>query len=231
MGIYDFTDYRDFLNHHAKKKKEAGLSIGAWAKRLQLKGTSSLSMILSGERDPGPKMIDRFISYFGFNESESLYFKTLIYFSKEKLDQFTYKFLLEQIKTSKLVVENKDLPSSELFKQHFHFKNHTDQYAMGEGRYFDKEDNLLRTGAVLCHWKLDSDTSTFHEKITSFNKEGKADIMSSQINTETGEITGESSGQKFTGKCSFFNDVWSGWSFLVEFPDGDIRRGLEVFFS
>ncbi len=55
-----------------------------WAKSLKLSGASSLSMIINGQRHPGPQVSAKLADYFKFNESERSYFLGLISLGKSR---------------------------------------------------------------------------------------------------------------------------------------------------
>jgi hypothetical protein len=66
LNIKNFGDYRNFLKTHfeIKQKQKPNWSLGAWAKRLDLKATSSLTKIINGEREPGDCITEKLIQYF-----------------------------------------------------------------------------------------------------------------------------------------------------------------------
>lgn len=70
-NLYRFTDFRTFLRTHFEDKKKINKhwSYGRWSKKLGLKATASLTMIINGQRDPGPKVVEAFCRYFGFNSA------------------------------------------------------------------------------------------------------------------------------------------------------------------
>jgi uncharacterized protein (TIGR02147 family) len=80
------TNYRDFLKNHAEQKQRSNpnWNYSLWARALGLSSTSSLTKVLSGDRDPGPKMIDQLVRYFKFNAEEEAQFRSLILLTKDK---------------------------------------------------------------------------------------------------------------------------------------------------
>ncbi len=99
LNLKTYGDYRDFLKAHFKEKQSQNKtwSQGLWARRLGLKGTSSLTKILTGEREPGKVISDKFIHYFNFNENETSYFCDLIRLSKIKDDPRLKVMLMEKM--------------------------------------------------------------------------------------------------------------------------------------
>lgn len=108
ISLQKFTDYRTFLLAHVQdmKKKKKSWSYGAWALSLNLKTTSSITKIINGERDPGPEIAQKLISYFDFNEKQAQYFKDLIRLQKIKNDPRLSVLLMEKM--------GKDNPDSRL---------------------------------------------------------------------------------------------------------------------
>lgn len=99
LGVQHFTDYRTFLVAYAQQMKSAkkGWSYGAWAKKLGLKTTSSITKIVQGKRDPGAEITEKLIHYFRFNKQESEYFRDLIRLYKVKDDPRLSVLLMEKM--------------------------------------------------------------------------------------------------------------------------------------
>jgi uncharacterized protein (TIGR02147 family) len=97
--VRNFTDYRAFLIAHAQDKKARNprWSYGSWAKSLGLKSTSSLTKILSGDRQPGPDLTDRLIRYFEFSPKEADYLKDLVRLNRVHRDPRLSVALLEKM--------------------------------------------------------------------------------------------------------------------------------------
>lgn len=83
-NIYDFQDYRDFLKAWFDYKKASSdyWSYGLWARKLGLKTTSALTMVIKKDRHAGPKMVEKFINYFEFGTDSESYFKELVRLNK-----------------------------------------------------------------------------------------------------------------------------------------------------
>lgn len=83
-NIYDFQDYRDFLKAWFEYKKSSSdyWSYGLWARKLGLKTTSALTMVIKKDRHAGPKMVEKFITYFDLSTDSQNYFKELVRLNK-----------------------------------------------------------------------------------------------------------------------------------------------------
>lgn len=96
-----FGDYRAFLLAHAQEKKRSNprWTFGAWAKRLGLKTTSSLTKVINGQRNPGPEITDKLIDYFSFSNGEANYFRDLVQLHKVKRDPRLSVVLMERLQS------------------------------------------------------------------------------------------------------------------------------------
>lgn len=83
-SILAYSDYREFLRNHVtqKRRRNGRWSIGVWARKLKLGSTTSLTMILNGQRNPGPIITEKLIQYFNFELRERDYFLDLIEIAK-----------------------------------------------------------------------------------------------------------------------------------------------------
>lgn len=97
-------NYRDFLLRYAEttRLRRPGFTIGSWAKAMGLKSTSSLSKILQGEREAGPEMVDRMITYFKFSKSEADQFRKLVALSKMKENEELKSSLIQSLLDAQL---------------------------------------------------------------------------------------------------------------------------------
>src|SRR3989338_4374825 len=98
-SVYQFTDYRTFLQSYAedKKKSNTNWSYGVWAKKIGMSGTAALTMIINGQRHPGNKALDLFQKYFDFSQNESEYFSDLVRLKKIKNDARLSILLMEKM--------------------------------------------------------------------------------------------------------------------------------------
>lgn len=87
-NIYDYQDYRDFLKAWFEYKKSSSdyWSFGLWARKLGLKTTSALTMVIKKDRHAGPKMVEKFLKYFEFGPDTEKYFKELVRLNKISKD-------------------------------------------------------------------------------------------------------------------------------------------------
>ncbi|MBI3017671.1 MAG: TIGR02147 family protein [Deltaproteobacteria bacterium] len=98
-SVYQFTDYRTFLQSYAedKKKVNPNWSYGVWAQKLGMSGTAALTMIINGQRHPGNKALVLFQKYFDFSQNESEYFFDLVRLKKIKNDPRLSILLMEKM--------------------------------------------------------------------------------------------------------------------------------------
>lgn len=91
--LYQYSNYRDFLNaeYYRRKTENKRFSLGAWAKRLDLKGNSALVMILNGQRHPGPNLVEKINDDLQFNSKEKSYFRDLVLYEKCRVDRAQLK--------------------------------------------------------------------------------------------------------------------------------------------
>lgn len=96
-NVYEFTDYRSFLVEfvNLKRKQQPHWSLGQWARSLDLSATTSLTMVLNGQRNPGEKLAFSLAKYFKFAPDEKAYFLNLVELSKAS-KQSRLKSILEQ---------------------------------------------------------------------------------------------------------------------------------------
>lgn len=99
--VTKFGDYRAFLIAHAQEKKRSNRrwTMGAWAKRMGLKTTSSLTKVVNGQRNPGPDITNKFIEYFSFSAEEADYFRDLVQLHKVKRDPRLSVVLMEKLQS------------------------------------------------------------------------------------------------------------------------------------
>jgi uncharacterized protein (TIGR02147 family) len=93
--LIEYQDVRQYMWDHVqlKKSENPSWSFGMWARALGLKATSSITMILHGQREIGPSIMRKLIHYFQFNEFEAQHFVELVKLSKLKRDPYLKKLL------------------------------------------------------------------------------------------------------------------------------------------
>jgi len=98
--LYDYTNYKSYLRAHVdhKKANSSHWSLGAWARVMNLKSKSLLTMILNNGRNPGPELMEKMAKYFKFNPKEKEYFFSLVLLEKSKTDAQVQALLAEKIK-------------------------------------------------------------------------------------------------------------------------------------
>jgi uncharacterized protein (TIGR02147 family) len=99
-NIFSFTSLRSFLKAHAddQKAKNPTWSYGMWAKRLGLKGTASLTMVVNGQRNAGPQMVAALVEYFKFDAKQKKYFENLANLEKVQKDSSLQYLVLQELK-------------------------------------------------------------------------------------------------------------------------------------
>lgn len=84
--IYKYNNVRSYLLAYAQetKAKRPQWSYAQWARKLELKGTASLTMILNGQRAVGPEVCEKLVRYFNFTSKERQYFLELVQLERLK---------------------------------------------------------------------------------------------------------------------------------------------------
>ena len=100
INVFNFTDYRQFLKSTfvEKKMQNKQWSYSSWAKKLDLAGTATLTMVINGERNPGKSLSQKLTSYYDFSKQEEKYFLDLIKLEKIKKDPRLSLLLIEDMK-------------------------------------------------------------------------------------------------------------------------------------
>ncbi|MCB0365297.1 MAG: TIGR02147 family protein [Bdellovibrionaceae bacterium] len=102
LSIFDFSDYRDFL-------KAAGLPGGSyshqsnnlskWAQRLGYRSASSLTMVLTGQRQPSSEMVQALAHDLKMTSAEKDFFETLVQLEKAQKSGRDPERLLEKLQS------------------------------------------------------------------------------------------------------------------------------------
>lgn len=98
-SVFHFSDYRLFLRayYRFRKNTKSHWSYGVWARKLNIRSTATLAMILSGERNPGPELLKAFSASMGLSPEEAEYFTSLVEFEKSPCDSTTRVLLREKL--------------------------------------------------------------------------------------------------------------------------------------
>ena len=93
--ICTYVDYRSFLRDYfnSEKTRDPQWSFGIWARRLQVKSKSSLTMIMKGQRRPGPGIFEKMCQYFGFNQEQREHFRRLLKLEKQTKNPSAQKIM------------------------------------------------------------------------------------------------------------------------------------------
>lgn len=115
LRVTEFADYRAFLKaYYADARlKNPRFSYGAWAKKLHTKDTSTLTKIIKGQRDPGPRLTEQFIAYFKFNESEAKYFRSMVQLEKIQGESSLRLEILDTLGRSPKASDSKTLEAAD----------------------------------------------------------------------------------------------------------------------
>lgn len=91
------SQLQHFLRDYVQEKKSSSpnWSYGVWARQMKLKSSSTLIMIVNGQRNPGPTLTKKFTAFFKFDEKESEYFTALVQLQKSKNIEETVERLEE----------------------------------------------------------------------------------------------------------------------------------------
>lgn len=82
--LRSYEDFRRYLLDHAEEKRTRNRrwTLGVWARQIGLGSTTSLTMILNGQRNPGPAITQKLIRYFAFDPADRDYFLDLVQLAK-----------------------------------------------------------------------------------------------------------------------------------------------------
>ena len=99
LQVKHYTDYKSFLSSYVEVKRKASKSwtLGVWTQQLDLKSTSSISKVLSGQRLPGKDITNKLVQHFKFSKSDEDYFRGLIRLHKVKDDPQLAVAVLEKL--------------------------------------------------------------------------------------------------------------------------------------
>jgi uncharacterized protein (TIGR02147 family) len=88
VRVFDYSSYRTYLRDYLenKRRERKSFSYGVWARQLGLKSPSTLIMILNGQRNPGPNLIDELVRHFDFKNADEKYFRDLVKLDKVRSD-------------------------------------------------------------------------------------------------------------------------------------------------
>ncbi len=88
INIYDYSDYRKFLQefYELEKSLDSSFSYRVFAAAVGM-DASLLLKILQGKRHISPKCIDDFVNFFHFKDAKAEYFREMIAYGKAKNDK------------------------------------------------------------------------------------------------------------------------------------------------
>ncbi|MCB0342126.1 MAG: TIGR02147 family protein [Pseudobdellovibrionaceae bacterium] len=122
-NVRTYQDYRQFLKDFAeyKRRQNSHWSYGTWAHSLGLKATTSISMIINGQRHPGEQILHSLVEYFGFSPNEESHFRNLVALAKSN-ETHLKNILKKEVHTSSLKQPRPPISRhlfSQIFEWHF----------------------------------------------------------------------------------------------------------------
>ncbi len=99
LDLFSYIDYRLYLEDifAARKAQDRKYTFGQWAKELGISSVSGLTMILKGQRHPGPSLTKKLIKNLELTQKEADFFMALIQAKKSsKGDNETFKAIVEK---------------------------------------------------------------------------------------------------------------------------------------
>jgi uncharacterized protein (TIGR02147 family) len=85
--------------YQEKKRANSSWSYGVWARQLELKSSSTLIMILKGQRNPSRALTKDLCRYFNFDKTEAQYFSDLVTLAKARNDVQLSLQVLKKLET------------------------------------------------------------------------------------------------------------------------------------
>ena len=101
-NVLEFSDYRSFLlaSYESRRRSHRHFSLAAWARKLSLKSSSTLIMILKGDRNPSEQLVDTLNFDLGLCDDEAEYFRNLVQLEKAKTNTHLKNLILEKLPKS-----------------------------------------------------------------------------------------------------------------------------------
>lgn len=89
INLFNYTDYRMFLQDYYKQQKEKNpfFSYRYFARLAGIGGQSYLQMIMNGKRNLSPKTVQKFTKALKFKKKEAQYFENLVLFNQAKKEE------------------------------------------------------------------------------------------------------------------------------------------------
>lgn len=100
LNIYDFTDYKLFLQSYVdiQKTQKPHWNLSRWGQELGLGSRSLLVMVLNGTRSPSQALTQKLLQYLKFDQKASDYFKALIQLEKYRQDPDIIELVIQKLK-------------------------------------------------------------------------------------------------------------------------------------
>lgn len=99
LDVRSFNDYRSYLRVVCEHRKQTQrhFSLAKWARKLSLKSSSTLIMILKGTRNPSSELVEKLIQDLQLGLDESKHFRNLVNLEKAKTNPHLRDLLLDQM--------------------------------------------------------------------------------------------------------------------------------------
>lgn len=99
LDVRTFDDYRTYLRAvcEVRKQSQRHFSLAGWARKLSLKSSSTLIMILKGTRNPSGDLVEKLIQDLKLGLDESKHFRNLVNLEKAKTNPHLRDLLLDQM--------------------------------------------------------------------------------------------------------------------------------------
>jgi len=99
--VFEYVDYRTWLKdcHRARREARPGWSYHTWAKRVGLRSASTLVMIVGGQRNPSPRVVDALSRWGQLDPERSGYLHALVDLERRRKDPRAVAEILERIDT------------------------------------------------------------------------------------------------------------------------------------
>lgn len=97
MNIYDYYDFRKYLNdyYNYKKANSKGFSYRYFAKRAGFNSGSFLKLVMDGKRNLSEDSLDKFINAMELSEDEATYFRALVGLGQSQTNREKMRFYQE----------------------------------------------------------------------------------------------------------------------------------------
>lgn len=99
VEVSKFQDFRAYLRAVAESRRQGrkAFSLATWARRLSLKSSSTLIMILNGTRNPSSVLMEKMIQEIGLSGKDAEFFRSLVLLEKAKSNPHLRALLTQHV--------------------------------------------------------------------------------------------------------------------------------------